>query len=158
MTECLDHTKLATVIRNNIDDSVCRESVGDLVVELVKLRDVLSFLQNEETHDFQLLNSITAVDYIEFFQLVYHLTSLRHNHSVIIKANIFDRFDPIAPSVIDIWRGADYQEREIYDLMGIKFKNHPNLKRLLLWEGFEGHPLRRDYLEPPMPYNWPQGG
>ena len=74
------------------------------------------------------------------------------------KVDIFDRSNPTAPSVIDIWRGADYQEREIYDLMGIQFKDHPNLKRLLLWEGFDGHPLRKDYLEPPLPYNWPQGG
>ena len=108
--------------------------------------------------DFKLLNSITAVDYIEFFQLIYHLTSLTHNHCVVIKVDIFDRSNPTAPSVIDIWRGADYQEREIYDLMGIQFKDHPNLKRLLLWEGFDGHPLRKDYLEPPLPYNWPQGG
>ena len=158
MTEVLDHTKLANTVRNSIEGSVCRESTGDLVVELEKLRDVLEFLKKEASLDFELLNSITAVDYIEFFQLVYHLTSLKHNHSTVIKADIFDRLSPSAPSVIDIWRGADYQEREIYDLMGITFKNHPNLKRLLLWEGFDGHPLRKDYLEPPLPYNWPQGG
>lgn len=158
MTEVLDHTKLANIVRNGIKGSVCRESTGDLSVELEKLRDVLGFLQKEESLDFKLLNSITAVDYIEFFQLIYHLTSLTHNHCAVIKVDIFDRSNPTAPSVIDIWRGADYQEREIYDLMGIQFKDHPNLKRLLLWEGFDGHPLRKDYLEPPLPYNWPQGG
>ena len=73
MTEVLDHTKLANIVRNGIKGSVCRESTGDLSVELEKLRDVLGFLQKEESLDFKLLNSITAVDYIEFFQLVCNL-------------------------------------------------------------------------------------
>ena len=50
------------------------------------------------------------------------------------------------PSLVEVWKGADYQEREVWDLMGIRFVDHPNLKRILLWEGFDGHPLRKDYL------------
>ena len=68
------------------------------------------------------------------------------------------RFTPTVPSVASVWRGAILQEREVWDLMGIAFDGHPNLKRILTWEGFQGHPLRRDYLEPPLPYSWPQGG
>ena len=158
MTKCLDSAKLATAIEEAVNGSVCQDSSDELLLEIDKLLEVLWFLKTEETLDFQLLNSITAVDYVESFQLVYHLTSLRHNQCTVVKANIYDRLNPTAPSAISIWRGADYQEREVYDLMGIKFDNHPNLKRLLLWEGFEGHPLRRDYLEPPLPYSWPQGG
>ena len=95
---------------------------------------------------FGFLTSITAVDYIEYFQIVYHLLSMKFNRSLILKTNIFDREDPSIQSVIGVWKGADLQEREIWDLFGIKFDEHPNMKRILLWEGFDGHPLRKDFL------------
>ena len=95
--------------------------------------------------DFNYLTSITAVDYGDYFELVYNLTSLEHNHSLVIKARC-DRNQPVLPSVVSLWRAADYQEREIYDLMGVTFEGHPNLKRIALWAGYQGHPLRKDYL------------
>jgi len=78
-------------------------------------------------------------------EVVYHLTSMELNHSLVVKARC-DRDNPEVPSLYSLFRGADYQEREIYDLIGIEFTGHPNMKRLFMWEGFEGHPLRRDYL------------
>ena len=96
-----------------------------------------------------MLNSITAVDYVEYFEVVYHITSTIHKHSAVLKAKVYGRDAPSVPSVISVWRGADLQEREIWDLMGVAFEGHPNLKRILLWEGYPGHPLQRDYLEPP---------
>ena len=90
--------------------------------------------------------------------MVYHLTSISHNQSLVIKTRIFDREDPVVPSVISLWRGADYQEREVWDLMGIRFTGHPNPKRIMLWEGFPGHPLRKDFIESPYPEGWPHGG
>jgi NADH:ubiquinone oxidoreductase subunit C len=86
------------------------------------------------------------VDYMDYFEVVYHLISLKHNHSLVLKTRCHDRGKPVVPSVVSLWRSADFQEREAYDLMGIVFDGHPNLRRLLLWEGFAGHPLRRDYL------------
>jgi NADH:ubiquinone oxidoreductase subunit C len=83
---------------------------------------------------------------MDYFEVVYHLISLEHNHSLVLKTRCYDRDKPVVPSVVNLWRSADFQEREVYDLMGIIFDGHPNLKRLLLWEGFVGHPLRRDYL------------
>jgi NADH:ubiquinone oxidoreductase subunit C len=83
---------------------------------------------------------------MDYFEVVYHLISLKHNHSLVLKTRCHDRGKPVVPSVVGIWRSADFQEREAYDLMGIVFDGHPNLRRLLLWEGFAGHPLRRDYL------------
>ena len=74
------------------------------------------------------------------------LNSLEHNHSLVLKARCHDREDPALPSVVGLWQGADFQEREIYDLMGIRFEGRQNLKRIFLWEGFQGHPLRKDYL------------
>ena len=105
------------------------------------------FLKNTPVLDFDYLTNLTAVDYADYFEVVYHLVSLKHNHSLVLKTRCRDRDKPVVPSVVNLWRSADLQEREAYDLMGISFDGHPNLKRLLLWEGFVGHPLRRDYLE-----------
>jgi NADH-quinone oxidoreductase subunit C len=63
-----------------------------------------------------------------------------------VKVQCYDRENPSLPSVVGLWQGADFQEREIYDLFGIRFEGHPNLKRIFLWEGFEGHPLRKDFI------------
>jgi NADH/F420H2 dehydrogenase subunit C len=104
------------------------------------------FLHDDQDLDFSFLNSISAVDFIEYFQLVYHLTSLRRQHTAVVKARVYGREEPALPSVYQVWRGADFQEREIWDLMGVRFDGHPNMKRIMLWEGFEGHPLRKDYL------------
>ena len=86
------------------------------------------------------------MDYYDYFEVVYQLTSMKHNHSLVLKTRCYDRINPVVPSVVRLWRGADFQEREVYDLMGISFEGHPNLKRIALWQGFEGHPLRKDYL------------
>jgi NADH:ubiquinone oxidoreductase subunit C len=108
--------------------------------------DAARFLHDDPALDFSFLNSISAVDFIEYFQLVYHLTSLRRQHTAVVKARVYGREEPALPSVYQVWRGADFQEREIWDLMGVRFDGHPNMKRIMLWEGFEGHPLRKDYL------------
>ena len=71
---------------------------------------------------------------------------MRRNHSAILKTRRYGREEPSVDSVTSIWIGADLQEREIWDLMGIRFEGHPNLKRILLWENFPGHPLRKDFL------------
>ena len=111
------------------------------------ISDVAGFLQADGDFDMQYLNSITAVDYIGHFELIYHLTSFRKGLKATVKSRLSGREDLSAPSVYHLWRGADFQEREIWDLMGIRFDGHPNMKRIMLWEGFQGHPLRRDYLE-----------
>ena len=97
--------------------------------------------------EFSYLNSISAVDFIEYFEIVYHLTSFEHNHSAVIKTRVYGREESTIPSVVAVWPGADYQEREIWDLMGIGFAGHPNLKRIMLWEGFPGHPLRKEFRD-----------
>jgi NADH/F420H2 dehydrogenase subunit C len=110
------------------------------------IAEVAHFLHDDPELDFKFLNSISAVDFIEYFQVVYHLTSLQRQHSAVVKARVYGREAPALPSVYHIWRGADFQEREIWDLMGVRFDGHPNMKRIMLWEGFDGHPLRKDFL------------
>ena len=95
--------------------------------------------------EFNFLNAVSAVDYIEHFEVLYHLTSFEHNHSAVVKTRVYGRENPSVPSVVEVWPGADFQEREVWDLMGVAFEGHPNLKRIMLWEGFPGHPLRRDF-------------
>jgi NADH-quinone oxidoreductase subunit C len=116
-----------------------------ILVKADSLIRVAQHLKNSPEFAFDYLNFVTAVDYFDYFEILYKLTSLKHNHSIVLKVHV-DRDSPTVPSVYRVWRGADLQERETYDLMGIVFEGHPNLKRIALWEGFQGHPLRKDYL------------
>ena len=106
---------------------------------------VMDYLKNTAGLDFDYFSFVTAVDFYQYFEVVYHLTSLKNNHSLFIKTRVYDRANPTVPSVTRLWQGADFQEREVYDLMGIKFAGHPNMKRIVLWEGFPGYPLRKDW-------------
>ena len=108
--------------------------------------DVARHLKDAEGLDFSYLNALSAVDYVEYFEMVYHLLSLRRNSSLVVKSRVAGREDPAVSSVFSVWKGADLQEREVWDLMGIRFDGHPNMKRVMLWEGFDGHPLRKDFL------------
>ena len=146
MTKSLAGADVARRINAELPGSVVESSDGDVRIELASIQNVARFLRDEEGLEFSFLSSITAVDYVERFELVYHLTSLKFNQSIVLKANCYGRDELSAPSVSGVWRGADFQEREVWDLFGIRFEGHPNLKRILLWEGFPGHPLRKDYL------------
>ncbi len=90
------------------------------------------------------LDMITASDHNDEFILTYTFKDMKAKDDVMIRTSV-SREDPSLPSLSNIWIGADFQEREIYDLMGIVFTGHHNLKRIVLWDGFEGHPQRKDY-------------
>ncbi|MQF99892.1 MAG: NADH-quinone oxidoreductase subunit C [SAR202 cluster bacterium] len=149
MTTVLATDIVISKLQQSVPDCIDGSSDLDIWVKPDSLRDVCHYLKESEDMDMRYLVAISAVDYIEYFELVYHLVSMRHNHSLVIKAKCWGREEHTVPSVVDVWRGADFQEREIYDLMGISFRDHPNLKRIMLWEGFPGHPQRKDYFEPP---------
>ena len=119
-----------------------------VVVRPEKLLDVARFLRDEREIDARYLNALSAVDRYDRFEIVYHLSSLSHNHVLTLKVRA-DHESPEVPSVVSVWHGARLQEREAYDLMGIRFQDHPDLKRLFLWEGFPGHPLRKDFMSLP---------
>ena len=146
MTVALNGEELAKKITGVFPDSVLAAGKMSVIVTSKALYKVAEYLKNTAGLDFDYLNNLTAVDYLDYFEVVYHLTSLKHNHSLVLKTRCYERDKPTMPSVVGLWRTADFQEREVYDLMGIIFSGHPNLKRLLLWEGFPGYPLRRDYL------------
>ncbi|HAL48048.1 MAG: NADH-quinone oxidoreductase subunit C [SAR202 cluster bacterium] len=147
MTKALSGGDVASRINEAISDAVVDHNDTDVWIDSESLLDASRFLKTDADLDFAYLTAVSAVDYIEYFELVYHLLSTRYNHSVVVKSKLFGREAPTVSSVTGVWRGADLQEREVWDLMGIRFEGHPNLKRVMLWEGFPGHPLRKDYVE-----------
>lgn len=146
MTRTLSGKDIAGQLEEKFPGSIVESNQAHLIVKSEVLPDTLRFLKETAGLDFNYLNHITAVDYYQYFEVVYQLSSLEHNHTTVVKARCYDRENPSLPSVTGIWQGADFQEREIYDLMGINFSGHPNMKRIFLWEDFQGHPLRKDYL------------
>jgi NADH-quinone oxidoreductase subunit C len=145
MTKPLVGQEVARQIGEKVPQSVVESNEAWILVRPESVLQVAEFLKQTPGLDFDYLTCLTGADYLDYLEVVYILTSMKHNHSVVLKARC-SRENPEVPSVVSQWRGADYQEREVYDLLGIRFVGHPNLKRLFLWEGFEGHPLRRDYL------------
>ena len=146
MTVSLSGREVAKQITEHLPNTVVEVSEAGIVVNPRSLFEVAEYVKSSPELDFDYLNDMTAVDYYKYFEVVYQLTSLEYNHSLMLKTRCYGRDKPAVPSVVDLWRGADLLEREIYDLMGISFDRHPNLKRIVLWQGFEGHPLRKDYL------------
>ena len=138
--------KVSVGVPDSLDTTSINTAENVIWVKSSKVADVASFMKSDVGLDFNFLNSITAIDYINHFEVVYHLTSIDQEHTAKIKTRLDGREELSLPSVYHLWRGADFQEREIWDLMGIGFSGHPNLKRIMLWEGFDGHPLRKDYL------------
>ncbi len=110
--------------------------------------DVARVMRDTPELAFDFLNVVTAVDWIKqnIIQVVYHLYSYRQKHSIVVKVDC-DRAKPQVQSVVPIWSTADWQEREQYDLLGVEFLGHPDLRRLLLPDDWVGHPMRKDYKE-----------
>ena len=135
---------LLTSFKNELGLSINNDSI---IVPEEKIIEVCTFLKEDSKSSFDYLNSITAVDYIDRFEIIYHICSTKLKKQTVLRVTLLGREDLSIPSVVNIWNGADYQEREIWDLMGIFFNGHPNMKRLLLWEGFPGHPLRKDFVD-----------
>ncbi len=146
MTRPWQGQDLARAISGKLPEAVAEARDNAVCVKAPALLDVARLLRDGPGLEFDYLASVTGVDYIDFFEVVYHLVSTKHNHSCIIKTRVLGRDEPVVPSIVPVWQGADLQEREVYDLLGIRFEGHPNLKRVLLWEGFPGHPLRRDFI------------
>ncbi len=145
MTVTLSGNDLAKTIGVHLPEAVIETNDRWVLVRRESTAQVANLLKNDTALAFDYLNYVTAVDYHDYFELVYQFTAMKANRQVVVKTRC-PRADAVVPSITPVYRGADFQEREIFDLMGIKFEGHPNLKRILLWEGFQGYPLRKDYL------------
>ncbi len=146
MTVALSGKEVAARLEQQFASDIIESNDRFILVKKEALPDIISLLKTNPDYDFNFLNYITAVDYLDYFEIVYQLTSLKHNHSIVIKTRCFGRDNPSVPSIFNLYSTANPQEREIYDLMGIRFEGHPNMTRMFLWEGFKGYPQRKDYL------------
>lgn len=115
-----------------------------LVIAKDRLLELLRWLKEEADYQFTLLSNETAVDYPEYFELVCHLYSCHRRQMLTVKARC-SKEEAAFPSLMPLWPGANFQEREIYDLLGLTFTGHPQLQRILLPAEFTGHPLRKDF-------------
>lgn len=137
-----------------------------LVVQPTDLHEILRFLRDDEQCRYDLLSDICGVDYLDYpagpetggplgrFGIVYNLVSVPHNRRLLVKVFLDPSIDTHGaeddpalhlPTVTDIWPGAEWMEREVFDMFGIRFDGHPDLRRILLWESYPAYPLRKDY-------------
>ena len=128
------------------------ELMGDPNIQIAPsaIAEVCQYLSETDSLAFDSLMCLSGLDLgvkEEVFSVVYHLYGMRHRHSVVLKASVL-KSDAHLPSVAHIWKTADWHERETYDLYGIRFDGHTDLRRILLPDDWEGYPLRKDYQEP----------
>ena len=144
--------QIEQAIRNRFPDAVEETAeisgVPTLFVRADAIADICAFLKEEPGLDFDYLMSLTAVDWpaLGGLDVVYHLYSIPQKHYVTLKVRA-GRENPVVPSVTSVWKAANWQEREAYDMFGIRFEGHPDLCRILLEADWEGFPLRKDYVE-----------
>ncbi len=148
----MSDTNIIQKIKDQFGDTVQDDHNfrGDqtVTVSKEKIVEVARFVKDEPSLGMDFLMDLTAVDYMDRkpqrFEVVYHFYSSGHNHRVRLKVSVAED-DCLVDTLVPLYKSANWFEREVWDLYGIKFRGHPNLKRILLYEGFKGHPLRKDY-------------
>ncbi|CAG1012263.1 MAG: NADH-quinone oxidoreductase subunit D [Anaerolinea sp.] len=164
----LDASGVADALVQRFPDAVkkdTRKGYEGVIIDHHKLLEVAGAIRDD--YGFNYLSSLTAVDYLgmgDHMEVVYHAFRVPTGGAPLVFKAQTDRVEPTIPSLVKVYPGADFQEREAYDLYGIYFPGHPNLKRILLWDGFEGHPMRKDWKEAyyeqehkPFDSRWPGG-
>ena len=147
MDKIVDRQALVGELNQKFGD--CAEIFEDNTNQSIKVKpekivEVMKELRDNPKYELNLIMNLSSVDYPENFTVVYHLNSLTYLHKLTVKVEL-DKANPQVPSIASVWKAADCMEREVYDLMGIGFTGHPNLKRILLSDDFVGHPLRKDF-------------
>lgn len=145
--------QILEIVKSKFPEAVLSEDLQStpqaLLVKSEQIAQVCLFLRDHETTFFDHLNCLTALDNgveKQTMEVIYHLTSIPYGHQLALKVTL-DRKNPAIDSVSVIWKSANWHEREAYDLMGINFIGHPDLRRILLPQDWEGNPLRKDYQE-----------
>ncbi len=148
VTLTLPGPQVAERVRAAAPHAVRDTTPGYVVLEPASAFEAMRIIRDDEQLDGKFLVQMCSVDMVSRIDVVYHFASLAQNHIFEVKIPA-DHEHPEAPSISPLWAGAILQEREIYDLMGVKFPGHPELTRLFLWDAFPGHPLRKDFLSMP---------
>jgi NADH-quinone oxidoreductase subunit C len=144
MSAAADATQLREVFGGKVLEILEFRGEQTVCVELGSLHDVLAKCRND--FDYEMILDISSVDHFgedPRFEMVYEIATLDDSKHLRIKAKVSE--DEKVPSATDLWLGADWHEREVWDMMGIPFSGHPNLKRILMWEGYPFFPLRKDF-------------
>lgn len=119
----------------------------NVIIPSDELISLMKVLRSKKEFDFDYLFCLTCIDWKDHLMMVYHLLSKTHKHSIVVKTKITDVQNPQIESVNSIWKTAELNENEVYDLFGVKFLNHPDLRRLFLEEDWKGFPLRKNYVD-----------
>lgn len=141
-------------IPDAVTDAIVHRSETTLIVSASRIKDVCLFLRDDESWQFKLLADLAGVDWPERdsrFDVVYNLYSPAHNLRLRLKVQVSEA--DVVPSVVSVWSTANWHEREVFDMFGVKFDGHPDLRRILMPDDWEGHPLRKDF---PLSYELPQ--
>jgi len=151
-------------LKEKFEDDII-ELTAEVLQPFIKIKPeamerVATFIRDDEKLEFDALNNMSTVHYpakevpddseekpIGEFEVVYHLFSMKHRHNIVLKVRVAED-TPKIPSVAMVWRTADWHERESYDMFGVEFTNHPDFRRILLPDDWEGYPLRKDYVTP----------
>lgn len=144
----MDKIQLAEFVKSIDNDLEIKEGkqYTEVIVPASKLHSLAKQLREREEVKFDFLFCLSGVDYGKDLGVVYHLRSTVYEHTIVLKTLTSDRVNPVIDTVSDIWLTADFHEREVYDLLGVKFANHPDLRRLFLDSSW-GFPLRKDYVD-----------
>lgn len=144
----MDNIKLAEFIKSLDNELDIKQGIQfpEVSVAASKLHSLAQALKENENTYFDFLFCLTGVDYGNDLGVVYHIRSTKHEHSLVLKVRTSDREKPEFHSVTDIWRTAEFHEREVFDLLGIRFTGHPDLRRLFLDRSW-GFPLRKDFVD-----------
>lgn len=139
-------------IKNKITSTVSSvklRTVGEslLIENPVDLPKVATFLKECPGLELDYLSSVTGSDFLEYLESVYHLYSMKNKTASLTLRVRVSKDNPKVPSLVPVYRGAEFQEREAYDMYGIVYENHPDLRRIFMWEGFEAFPMRKDYVQ-----------
>jgi NADH-quinone oxidoreductase subunit C len=148
-TRWLTGHEVAAAAERLVPGSVQKSTDVACYLKPEKLRETAEALRTDAETDFIHLTDLCGVDYWDHFEVVYHVQSFDKNQFATLKVEAWERDNAEVPSVVPVWHGAWMQECEAYDLLGIRFEGNTRLHRILLWEGFPGWPLRKDFLSMP---------
>jgi NADH-quinone oxidoreductase subunit C len=130
--------------------AVTYDETGEFLTVMAEpsdFRGLMEVLKQDGSFYFDFVFCLTCIDWKTHLMMVYHLLSRRHRHNIVVKVKLTDLQKPTIETVCDIWKTAELHEREVWDLFGVQFQNHPDMRRLFLDEGWPGHPLRKNYVD-----------